>query len=153
MLFFQLILHVDVVQCNCPNSRIWFYIYKDIYIYIYHITLTFFSVLSPSHFLAPWQSCVLSTVVLINEYEWMNKTVVNAAVDFARLPRRGPRVRCRGGGRWWCWIEGCVRSGKSRLQDGLHHQTVPYSVTYCCSAGSPAMTLSTTVSHCIAASD
>jgi len=39
------------------------------YLYMY-ITLTFFSVLSPSHFiLAPWQSCVTSTVVLINEYD------------------------------------------------------------------------------------
>jgi len=39
------------------------------YLYMY-ITLTFFSDLSPSHFiLAPWQSCVTSTVVLINEYD------------------------------------------------------------------------------------
>ena len=31
-------------------------------------------VIDLSHFLlALWQSCVLSTVVLINEYEWMNK--------------------------------------------------------------------------------
>ena len=60
--FFQLILHIDVVYCNCSNSRIWLFI---------HITLTFYSVLSPSHFiLALWQSCVLSTVVLINEYEY-----------------------------------------------------------------------------------
>jgi len=65
-LFFQLILHVDVVlYCvvprNCSSSRIWLFIY---------ITLTFFSVLSPSHFiLALWQSCALSTVVLMNEYE------------------------------------------------------------------------------------
>jgi len=37
------------------------------YSYI-HNTLTFFSVLSPSHsILALWESCVLSTVVLINE--------------------------------------------------------------------------------------
>jgi len=35
-----------------------------------YVALTSFSVLSPSHFiLALWQSCVLSTVVLINEYE------------------------------------------------------------------------------------
>jgi len=65
-LFFQLILHVDVVlYCvvppNCSSSRIWLFIY---------ITLTFFSVLSPSHcILALWQSCALSTAVLINEYE------------------------------------------------------------------------------------
>jgi len=62
-LFSQLILHVDVVLCNCSNSRICLFIYI-------RLTLTFFSVLSPSHFiLALWQSCVLSTVVLINEYE------------------------------------------------------------------------------------
>ena len=61
--FFQLILHVNVVLCNCSNSRIW------LFIYIY-ITLAFFSVLSQFHFiLALWQSCVLSTVVPINEYE------------------------------------------------------------------------------------
>ena len=35
---------------------------------VYYIN--FFSVLSPSHFiLAPWQGCVLSTIVLVNEYE------------------------------------------------------------------------------------
>jgi len=62
-LFFQLILHVDLVLCNCSNSRIWLFV---------HNTLTFFSVLSPSHFIsALWQSCVLSSVVLINEYEWI----------------------------------------------------------------------------------
>jgi len=38
------------------------------YLYILHELS--FSVLSPSHFiLALWQSCVLSTVVQINEYE------------------------------------------------------------------------------------
>jgi len=59
--FFQLILHVDVVV-TVPTLEF------DLLIYI---TLTFFSVLSPSHFiLALLQSCVLSTVILINECEY-----------------------------------------------------------------------------------
>ena len=42
---------------------------KKVNVYIY-ITLSFFSALSPFPFiLALWQSCVLTTVVLINEYE------------------------------------------------------------------------------------
>jgi len=43
------------------------------YLYNY-ITLTFFSVLLPSHFILAL-SCVLSTVVLVNEYERMNWTI------------------------------------------------------------------------------
>jgi len=53
--------------CRCGNSVTVPTLEFD---YLFTITLTFFSVLSPSHFiLALWQSCVLSTVVLINEYE------------------------------------------------------------------------------------
>jgi len=45
------------------------------------ITSAFFSVPSPSHFiLALLQSCVFSTVVLINEYEGVNERLFRAGL-------------------------------------------------------------------------
>ena len=66
-LIFQLILHVDVVLHCVTVPTLEFDLTPE----------TFFSVLSPSHFIvALWQSYVLSTAVglLINEYESLSLT-------------------------------------------------------------------------------
>jgi len=69
--------------------------------------------------------------------------------DFMRVSSRWPRVWCRGGGCWRGWTEGCIWSCKSRLQDGVSHKTVPYSVTHCCSAGRLVITPLTPLIHCM----